>query len=88
MNKTNLTQELGQLQLEAILILIDSKIITLPLSFYQELKAEAKKGISRDFNDWETVALALPDAIWTEDYDFFRCECPTWITQTILIQIN
>jgi hypothetical protein len=61
-NKTNLTQELGQLQLEAILRLIDSKIITLPLSFYQELKAEAKKGISRDFNDWETVALALPDA--------------------------
>jgi len=53
-----------------------------------KIKAEAKKGISRDFNDWETVALALPDAIWTEDYDFFRCECPTWITQTILIQIN
>ncbi|MFM7279306.1 MAG: PIN domain-containing protein [Microcystis aeruginosa] len=89
-NKTNLTQELGKLQLEAALRLIDSKIMTFPLIFYQSFEEEAKKRIPRDLNDWETVALALAlsAAIWTEDYDFFGCGCPTWTTQTLLFQLN
>jgi len=49
-SKTNLTQELGQLQLEAALRLIDSKIITFPLPFYQFFEAEARKRIPRDPN--------------------------------------
>ena len=95
-SKTNLTQELGQLQLEAALRLIDSKIMTFPLFFlsgysrYQSFEEEARKRIPRDPNDWEAIALALalPAAIWTEDYDFFGCGCPTWTTQTLLLQIN
>lgn len=89
-NRTTLTQELGQLQLEAAFRLIDSKIMTCPLPFYQSFEEEARKRIPRDPNDWEAVALALalPAAIWTEDYDFFGCGCPTWTTQTLLLQIN
>lgn len=89
-SKTNLTQELGQLQLEAALKLIDNKIITFPLSSYQSWEVEARKRIPRDPNDWEAVALALTlsAAIWTEDYDFFGCGCPTWTTQTLLLQFN
>ncbi|NEP77590.1 MAG: nucleotide-binding protein, PIN domain-containing protein [Okeania sp. SIO3C4] len=89
-NKTNLTPEQGQLKLEIALGIMDRKIITVPLSDYQSFEAEARKRIPRDPNDWETVALALalPAAIWTEDYDFFGCGCPTWTTQTLLLQIN
>ncbi|NEQ72141.1 MAG: nucleotide-binding protein, PIN domain-containing protein [Okeania sp. SIO2D1] len=89
-NKTNLTSEQGQLELEKALGIIDRKIVTFPLSYYQSFEAEARKRIPRDPNDWETVALALalPAAIWTEDYDFFGCGCPTWTTQTLLLQIN
>lgn len=89
-SKTNLTQELGKLQLAAALRLIDTKIMTFPLFFYQSFEQEAKKRIPRDPNDWQTVALALAlsAAIWTEDYDFFGCGCPTWTTQTLLLQLN
>ncbi|MDJ0659477.1 MAG: PIN domain-containing protein [Crocosphaera sp.] len=89
-SKTNLTQELGALQLEAALKLIDSKIMTFPLSFYQSFEEEAKKRIPRDPNDWQTVALslALSAAIWTEDYDFFGCGCATWTTQSLLLQLT
>lgn len=89
-SKTNLSQELGQLQLEAALRLIDHKIITFPLSSYQCWEVEARKRIPRDPNDWEAVALALTlsATIWTEDYDFFGCRCPTWTTQTLLLQFN
>ena len=89
-NKGNLTLEQGQFQLEVALGLINNRITTVPLSDYQLFEAEARKRIPRDPNDWETVALALalPAAIWTEDYDFFGCGCPTWTTQTLLLQIN
>ncbi len=87
-NRTDLTEKLGQLHLETALILIDQKITTIPLSYYQSFEKEARKRIPRDPDDWETVALslALPASIWTEDYDFFRCGCPTWTTQTLLLQ--
>ena len=89
-NKGNLTSEQGQFQLEVALGLINNRITTVPLSYYQSFEAEARKRIPRDPNDWETVALALTlsAAIWTEDYDFFGCGCPTWTTQTLLLQIN
>jgi putative PIN family toxin of toxin-antitoxin system len=87
--RTNLTEELAGLQLETALNLINLKITTIPLSFYQSFEDEARKRIPRDPNDWETVALALalPASIWTEDYDFFGCGCPIWTTQTLLLQI-
>lgn len=89
-NQANLTPEQGQFQLERAWGIIDRKILTVPWSDYQSFEAEARKRIPRDPNDWETVALALalPAAIWTEDYDFFGCGCPTWTTQTLLLQIN
>ena len=89
-NKAKLTPEQGELELERALGIIDRKIVTVPLSDYQSFEAEARKRIPRDPNDWETVALALTlsAAIWTEDYDFFGCGCPTWTTQTLLLQIN
>jgi putative PIN family toxin of toxin-antitoxin system len=89
-SQTKLTEALGKKQLEAALRLIESKIITVPLFFYQSWEIEARKRIPRDPNDWETVALslALPAAIWTEDYDFFGCGCPTWTTETLLRQVN
>lgn len=58
-NRTDLTEELGQLQWEKALTLIDQKITTIPLSFYQSFEEEARKRIPRDPNDWETVALSL-----------------------------
>jgi predicted nucleic acid-binding protein len=88
--RTKLTPELGELQLETALNLINIKITTIPLFFYQSFAEEAKKRIPRDTNDWEAVALALalPASIWTEDYDFFGCGCATWTTQTLLLQAN
>ncbi|NQZ64621.1 MAG: DNA-binding protein [Crocosphaera sp.] len=69
---------------------MDQKITTIPLSYYQSFEEEARKRIPRDPNDWETVALslALPASIWTQDYDFFGCGCPTWTTQTLLSQLS
>jgi putative PIN family toxin of toxin-antitoxin system len=87
-NRTDLTEKLGQLQLKTALTLIEQKITTIPLCYYQSFEQEARKRIPRDPNDWETVALslALPAHIWTEDYDFFGCGCPIWTTQTLLLQ--
>lgn len=89
-NKTKLTEEVGKQQLETGIKLIETKIITFPLSFYQSWELEAKKRIPRDSNDWETIALSLvlSAAIWTEDRDFFGCGCPIWTTETLLLQLN
>jgi predicted nucleic acid-binding protein len=86
--QTRLSGELGQKQLEVALRLINSKIITFPKAFYASLETEARKRIPRDPNDWETIALSLAigAAIWTEDRDFFGCGCPTWTTETLLLQ--
>ncbi len=69
--------------------IIETKIRLISISFYPHLETEARKRIPRDPNDWETVALALalPAVIWTEDYDFWGCGCPTWTTETLLLQL-
>ncbi len=69
---------------------MDSYISLVAESFYAPLEAEARKRIPRVPNDWEIVALALvlPAAIWTEDYDFFGCGCPTWTTETLMLQLQ
>lgn len=69
---------------------MDSYISLVTESFYAPLEAEARKRIPRDPNDWEIVALALTlsAAIWTEDYDFLGCGCPTWTTETLMLQLS
>jgi len=76
--------------LTAANLAINSYIEFVPESVYAHLEPEARKRIPRDPNDWETVALALalPAAIWTEDYDFFGCGCPTWTTETLMLQLE
>jgi predicted nucleic acid-binding protein len=90
MNHQNKLTELTKQQLLDITNqLIESYIIPVLDSVYLTYETDAKKRISRDPNDWETVALALalPAAIWTEDYDFFGCGCAVWTTETLLLQI-
>lgn len=83
-----LSQTAGESQLNSSFELIETKIRTVPSIFYSSQEAEARKRIPRDPNDWETVALslAIEAAIWTEDRDFFGCGCPTWTTETLLLQ--
>jgi predicted nucleic acid-binding protein len=88
--KINLTEEIAKQQLEFAIELIETKIFTFPLSFYQSWELEARKRIPRDPNDWEAIALslALSCDIWTEDKDFFGCGCAIWTTETLLLQLN
>ena len=52
---------------------------------YAHLEPVARRRIPRDPNDWPTVALAiaLDAGIFTNDYDFFGCGCPTWTMETL-----
>jgi predicted nucleic acid-binding protein len=77
-------------QIETAIAIINTQITLMPTSFYVPLETEARKRIPRDPNDWEIVALALvlPAAIWTEDYDFFGCGCPTWTAETLMLQLQ
>ncbi len=89
-NQGRLTEAAGQAQIETGLTLIATQIRLMPVSFYAHLEPAARKRIPRDPNDWENVALALAltAAIWTEDYDFFGCGCPTWTTETLMLQLE
>lgn len=88
-NQGRLSESAGEEQIETALAIIETQIQLMPRAFYSHLETEARKRIPRDPNDWETVALALalPAAIWTEDYDFFGCGCATWTTETLLLQL-
>lgn len=88
--KINLTEEIAKQQLEFAIELIETRIVTFPLSFYQSWELEARKRIPRDPHDWEAIALslALSCDIWTEDRDFFGCGCAIWTTETLLLQLN
>jgi predicted nucleic acid-binding protein len=71
--------------------LIEHPALTLVAeSSYSHLETEARNRIPRDPDDWHTVALALEmnTAIWTQDCDFLGCGCPTWTTETLLIQLR
>ncbi len=89
-NKGRLSEGAGFVQIETALAVIDNQMRLIPPSFYNYLETEARKRIPRDPDDWHTVALALalPAAIWTQDYDFFGCGCPTWTTETLLLQLS
>lgn len=89
-SQERLSESAGRAQIETGIDIINTQITLMPISFYAPLEAEARKRIPRDPNDWEIVALALalPGAIWTEDYDFLGCGCPTWTTETLMLQLQ
>lgn len=85
-----LSEEAAAEQVEIAFIIINTRIELVSRNSYRSFETEARKRIPKDLNDWETVALALalPAAIWTEDYDFFGCGCATWTTETLKLQLS
>lgn len=85
-----LTEATAQQILEPAMRLIETSIVVVAQSNYSHLETTARNRIPRDPNDWYTVALALVmnAAIWTQDCDFLGCGCPTWTTETLLIQLR
>jgi len=70
--------------------LLESSIQIVSYAAYGNVESEARRRIPRDPDDWHTVALALltDAAIWTQDCDFLGCGCPTWTTETLLLQLQ
>lgn len=89
-SRSRLTEADAQLLLAQAIHLIETKITVVAESIYSHLETEARNRIPRDPDDWPTVALALAmnAAIWTQDCDFLGCGCPTWTTETLLIQLR
>jgi predicted nucleic acid-binding protein len=89
-NQGKLTEQTERELFELVNRLIDNYIEIVEPSSYNSLETEARKRIPRDTDDWPTVAVALvlPAAIWTQDYDFLGCGCPTWTTETLLLQLR
>ena len=85
-----LTEATAQQILEPAMRLIETSIVVVAQSNYSHLETTARNRIPRDPDDWYTVALALVmnAAIWTSDCDFLGCGCPTWTTETLLIQLR
>lgn len=85
-----LTEATAQQILEPAMRLIQTSIVVVAQSNYSHLETTARNRIPRDPDDWYTVALALVmnAAIWTSDCDFLGCGCPTWTTETLLIQLR
>jgi len=91
MKKQGRIGEITEGELQSLATGIINNYITLVApSLYNSLETEARKRIPRHPDDWHTVALALalPAAIWTQDNDFFGCGCPTWTTETLLLQLS
>lgn len=89
-NQGRIGEYLAIQQVKSALKLLDAKVKLVNLELYNSFETEARKRLPRDPNDWEAVALslALSVDIWTEDRDFLGCGCPTWTTETLLLQIE
>jgi predicted nucleic acid-binding protein len=89
-NQGKLTEQTERELFELVNRLIENYIEIVEPSSDNSLETEARKRIPRDTDDWPTVAVALvlPAAIWTQDYDFLGCGCPTWTTETLLLQLR
>ena len=85
-----LSEAIGQGILEEAMSIIETDLMLVAQSNYSHLETTARNRIPRDPDDWYTVALALVmnAAIWTSDCDFLGCGCPTWTTETLLIQLR
>lgn len=89
-SRSGLSEAIGQGILEEAMSIIDTDLVLVAQSNYSHLETTARNRIPRDPDDWYTVALALVmnAAIWTQDCDFLGCGCPTWTTETLLIQLT
>jgi predicted nucleic acid-binding protein len=78
--------ELLQMGLE----LAASTLILFDKVSYQHLEQKARQRIARDPNDWQSVALALAlnTGIWTNDQDFFGSGIATWLTETLIMELE
>jgi predicted nucleic acid-binding protein len=84
------SQEVGKNLLADAVILAEAKVSIIPHQIYSSYETVARNRIPRDPNDWFTVALALAidEAIWTSDNDFFGCGVATWTTETLLTYLT
>jgi predicted nucleic acid-binding protein len=89
-SRGRLSEAIGQGILEEAMSIIETDLMLVAQSNYSHLETTARNRIPRDPDDWYTVALALVmnAAIWTSDCDFLGCGCPTWTTETLLIQLR
>lgn len=89
-SRGRLSEAIGQGILEEAMSIIETDLMLVAQSNYNHLETTARNRIPRDPDDWYTVALALVmnAAIWTSDCDFLGCGCPTWTTETLLIQLR
>lgn len=89
-SRGGLSEAIGQGILEEAMSIIETDLMLVAQSNYSHLETTARNRIPRDPDDWYTVALALVmnAAIWTSDCDFLGCGCPTWTTETLLIQLR
>jgi predicted nucleic acid-binding protein len=80
----------GQNLLKNAIALAEAKVAIVPHEVYSDYETVARNRISRDPNDWFTVALALAlvAAIWTLDHDFLGCGIATWTTDTLLTHLK
>jgi predicted nucleic acid-binding protein len=80
----------GQILLAAAQEVITAKVQTIATLNFLHLETAARKRIPRDPNDWTTVAISLllNAAIWTQDCDFLGYGCPTWTTETLLLNLT
>ena len=69
---------------------VSAYVTLVPEPLYRAFEAAARKRIPRDPADWPTVAVALAfnAGIWTNDADFLGCGCPTWTTDTLLVELG
>jgi predicted nucleic acid-binding protein len=89
-SRSGLSEATGEAILEEAMSIIENHLMLVEKSSYSHLETEARNRIPRDPDDWPTVAVALEmdAAIWTQDCDFLGCDCPTWMTETLLIQMR
>ena len=89
-SRGGLSEAIGQGILEEAMSIIETELMLVAQFNYNHLETTARNRIPRDPDDWYTVALALVmnAAIWTSDCDFLGCGCPTWTTETLLIQLR
>jgi predicted nucleic acid-binding protein len=85
-----LSAQVGDKLLQRALNLARDVLEVVPIAFYAELEAVARRRIPRDPNDWPTVglALALGSGIWTRDTDFLGCGVATWSTEVLVAELE
>jgi predicted nucleic acid-binding protein len=76
--------------LESGLELAASNLVLFEKTSYQHLESKARKRITRDPNDWQSVALALAlnTGIWTNDKDFFGSGVASWATEILVSELE